>query len=231
MVTNEELRNYKGPTFYLSHHAVSNPLSKSTRLRIVFDSKASYLGSSLNDCLAKGPSLLNQLMGVLLRFRQERVAFIGDVRMMYYSIDIPYKDQMTNLFLWRNCDPNEPVNTYAVITVNMGNKSRTAEMAKAQFPEASKIVVENSYMDDISASVPDSLQAHARMREIDDMLNTKGFFIKEWFSNTLCPEENPHLQNTMQTVDSKQMGDMTAISQVLSGDTDDRETEGILGLR
>ena len=243
MVTNEELRNYKGPTFYLSHHAVSNPLSKSTRLRIVFDSKASYLGSSLNDCLAKGPSLLNQLVGVLLRFRQERVAFIGDVRKMYYSIDIPHKDQMMHLFLWRNCDPNEPVSTYAVTTVNMGDKPsatiaqvalrRTAEMAKAQFPEASKIIVENSYMDDISASVPDSLQARARMREIDDMLNTKGFFIKEWFSNTLCPEENPdpQLQNTLQTVDSKQMGDMTPISQVLSGDTDDRETEGILGLR
>ena len=240
-VTNEELRNYEGPTFYLSHHAVSNPLSKSTRLRIVFDSKASYLGFSLNDCLAKGPSLLNQLVGVLLRFRQERVAFIGDVRKMFYSIDIPCKDQMMHLFLWRNCDPNEPVSTYAVTTVNMGDRPsatiaqvalrKTAEMAKAQFPEASKIVVENSYMDDISASVPDSLQARARMREIDEMLNSKGFFIKEWFSNTPDEKPVPHLQDTMEPVHSKQMADMTSISQFLSGDTEHRETEGILGLR
>ena len=86
-------------------------------------------------------------------------------------------------------------------------------------------------MDEISASVLDSLQAHARMREIDVMLNSKGFFIKEWFSNTPNKKTVPHLQDTMETVHIKQMADMTSISQFLSGDTEHRETEGILGLR
>ena len=98
-VTQEELEAYDGPTFYLAHHAVLKPESKSTPCRIVFDSKAQYMGLSLNDCLAKGPSLLNALLGVLLRFRKDKFAFIGDIKKMYHSIDIPVKDQMMHLFL------------------------------------------------------------------------------------------------------------------------------------
>ena len=78
-VTEEELSRYKGTKFYIAHHAVLKPESKSTPCRIVFNSSAKYAGLSLNDCLAKGPSLLNMLLGVLLRFRQGKIGFIGDI--------------------------------------------------------------------------------------------------------------------------------------------------------
>ena len=54
ILESQELKSYKDPVFYLSHHAVLNPNSKSTPCRIVFNSSAKFKGCSLNDCLAKG---------------------------------------------------------------------------------------------------------------------------------------------------------------------------------
>ena len=64
-VSDNELRNYTGPKFYISHHDVLSPQSVSTPMRVVFNSSARIKGGlSLNDCLAKGPCLLNQLLGI-----------------------------------------------------------------------------------------------------------------------------------------------------------------------
>ena len=59
----QEIREYTGPIYYIAHHAVWKPESKSTPCRIVFNSSANYSGHVLNDYLAKGPDMLNNLLG------------------------------------------------------------------------------------------------------------------------------------------------------------------------
>ena len=98
-VSEAELANYQGAKYYIAHHAVLKPESRTTPCRIVFNSSAQFHGLSLNDYLAKGPSLLNQLLGILLIFRERRVAFIGDISKMFHAIAIPFEDQMVHLFL------------------------------------------------------------------------------------------------------------------------------------
>jgi len=162
-VSDKELQEYTGTKFYISHHDVMNPRSVSTPMRVVFNSSARTKGGmSLNDCLAKGPCLLNELLGILMRFRQERFAFIGDVSKMFHSIEIPVHDQMTHLFFWRDMQLNKNPETFAMTALNMGDKPAsaiaqtalrmTAEEAAENFPEASKMIKKNSYMDDIPAS-------------------------------------------------------------------------------
>ena len=190
-VSQHELKNYSGPKFYIAHHDVLSPYSISTPMRVVFNSSAHIKGGlSLNDCLAKGPCLLNQLLGILLRFRQDHFGFIGDIKKMFHSIDIPMKDQMTHLFLWRNLDTNDRPRTYAMTTVNMGDRPAssiaqtalrmTAEVAKDEYPEASNLIINNSYMDDIPGSTSSQEVAMELMEDTEKILNAKGFHIKNW---------------------------------------------------
>ncbi|XP_068757373.1 uncharacterized protein [Montipora capricornis] len=93
-----ELKNYKGPIHYISHHEVLKPDSKSTPVRIVFNSSARYMGHMLNDYWTKGPHLLNDLLGVLIRFRKNNIAMIGDIKKMYHTVKIKTIEQHTHSF-------------------------------------------------------------------------------------------------------------------------------------
>ena len=85
-LTQTEVDNYRGPIHYISHHDVLKPDSKSTPVKIVFNSSASYIGQVLNEYWAKGPDLLNNLLGILVRFRENEIGFIGDMKKMYHTV-------------------------------------------------------------------------------------------------------------------------------------------------
>jgi len=58
---------------YISHHEVLKPNWKSTLVRTVFSSSAKYMGHVLiNEYWAKGPDLLNNVVGVLNKYGLER---------------------------------------------------------------------------------------------------------------------------------------------------------------
>ena len=161
-LTEDEINEYNGPVFYILHHEVIKPESRSTPCRIVFNNSANFRGHVLNEYYAKAPDMLNNLLGVLLRFREETVAIIGDIAKMFHSIDIPILDQMTHRFLWRNMYEQREPDMFAMTAVNMADcpsgtiammaLRKTAEMCRDKFPHASETILKNSYMDDIPES-------------------------------------------------------------------------------
>jgi len=84
--------------WYLPHHPVFH-LKKPGKLRVVFDCAARFCGTSLNDQLSKGLDFLNSLIGVLTRFRIEKITVIGDVEQMFQVLVHP-KDRNYLWFLW-----------------------------------------------------------------------------------------------------------------------------------
>jgi len=68
------------PVHYLPHHGIYRPDKKSTPLRIVFDPACQYQGVSSNSFLHKGPGFIGNLLDVLLHFREEPIAFVGDIQ-------------------------------------------------------------------------------------------------------------------------------------------------------
>lgn len=75
---------------YIPHLPVWKADSATTPLRIVFDASAG--STSLNDCLISGPSLNNELVGVMLRFRLNKYACIGDISKAYLRIGLHPED-------------------------------------------------------------------------------------------------------------------------------------------
>ena len=88
-MSGEDLEAHAKPVYYLPHHGIYRLDKKSTPLRIVFDPACQYQGISSNSFLHKGPCLIGNLLDVLLRFREEPVAFAGDISKMYLQIELP----------------------------------------------------------------------------------------------------------------------------------------------
>ena len=228
-VSNKELMEYNGPKYYIAHHAVFKPSSKSTPCRIVFNSSLQHLGHSLNEYLAKGPSLLNNLLGILLRFREGRFAYIGDISKMFHSIDIGLRDQMTHLYLWRNCNLESEPKTYAMTAVNMGDRPsatiaqvalrKTATASAETRPTAAKIIQDNSYMDDILNSVNCTHEMQRQTNDIDSILASRGFKIKEW----ICSNTNRVPRSDKQAIDQETV-------KILMKTNDPEDAESVLGV-
>lgn len=65
---------------YLPHHAVTKQDSPTTKLRVVFDaSSATSSGISLNDILRVGLTVQQDLLDILLRFRQHDYVLTVDI--------------------------------------------------------------------------------------------------------------------------------------------------------
>ena len=141
----------------------------------------------------KGPGLLNDLFGVLLRFREGQAAVLGDISKMYHRILIPEVDQQVHRLLWRNLDTEREPDTNVKTVLTFMDKpapamaltalKKTAEESGDVHPEAADVLKNNTYMDDICESRKTTDEARKITHEIDEVLATGGFSIQEWISN------------------------------------------------
>ena len=117
-----------GKVFYIPHFPVYHP-DKPDKVRVVNDCKATYQGISVNNMCLQGPDLLNNLMYVLLRFRQHEYAWAADVSAMYFQVKIPVDQRDILRFLWY--DQNGDVIDYRMTGHVMGGLWCSASSAFA----------------------------------------------------------------------------------------------------
>ena len=80
----EDLQLENGKIWYIPHHGVYHKRKKI--LRVVFDCRPPYKGTSLYKVLLQGPDLTNSLIGVLPRFYQEPIAIMADIEGMFHQV-------------------------------------------------------------------------------------------------------------------------------------------------
>lgn len=183
-----------GPrTWYLPHFAVTN-CNKPDKVRIVFDAAAEHEGTSLNKNLVQGPDYTNSLVGVLLRFREEMVALVGDIESMFHQVKVRPEDQDSLRFLWWSGSLDETPQEY-VMTVHIfgaadspcsANASllRTAEDNQRDFePVTIDTLRHNFYVDDVLKSMPTTESAVRLMQQLIELCAKGGFNLTKFMSN------------------------------------------------
>ena len=103
---------------YIPHHCTS----ESVKFRVVFDCSARTEGKCLNDQLLHGPDLMNNLVGVLLRFRQYPFVVVGDIKGMFSRVlvcPVTLLLQLCSYFIYL-CSPSvSRVNQYKSSSANI----------------------------------------------------------------------------------------------------------------
>ncbi|XP_075539206.1 uncharacterized protein LOC142573874 [Dermacentor variabilis] len=169
--------------WYLPIFGVHHP-QKPDQIRVVFDSSAQYEGVSLNNVLLTGPDLTNNLVGILIRFRQEPFAVTADVQQMFYSFMVREDHQNYLRFLWfKGNDISREIVECRMKVHVFGNSPspavatyglrRTAQQAAPRFGEdARKFVERDFYVDDALKSLPSEEDAISLLQRAQKMLAT-----------------------------------------------------------
>ena len=103
---NERNDNVNNKVNFIPHRAMTN-INKPGKICIVFDAGATCQNTSPNENLLKGPDLLNNLVGVLLRFLQGKFCVMADIEKMFHQVMVGLRDRDSLRFIWRsNKDKN-----------------------------------------------------------------------------------------------------------------------------
>ncbi|XP_065355015.1 uncharacterized protein LOC135949392 [Calliphora vicina] len=183
----------KHSSFFLPHHAVIKPESKTTKVRVVFNaSKKTGSGFSLNDCLYQGPTLQKDLIQIMLRWRNYKYVFTGDIQKMYRQILIHEDDRSYQRILFRN-KTDGYVNSFKLNTVTFGVNSapflaiRTllelSKDCKSLYPMASAILENEVYVDDILSGGHTLEEVKLKQSELTKALESAKFPLKKMTAN------------------------------------------------
>ena len=180
--------------WYLPHQPVVHPM-KPGKVRVVFDAAARFGKVSLNDQLLKGPDLANSLVGVLIRFRQHKVAISADIEAMFCQVRVAPEDRDAFRFLWwPNGDLQQQPKHYRMTCHVFGAISspfianyavkQTVKDAGDSISEATRTTItEQFYVDDLLASGSDADTVIKLRQEITTTLANRGFRLTKFVSN------------------------------------------------
>ncbi|XP_054745898.1 uncharacterized protein LOC129250288 [Anastrepha obliqua] len=185
--------DFDNPHYYVPHHYVLKPTSTTTKLRVVFDASCkSTTQRSLNDILAEGPTLQNDLYILLLRFRLYRYTLTADIVKMYRQILVDKNDRKFQYILWRST-PHDEIRTYQLNTVTYGTASAPylavqslnyiADAYESEYALGSSTIKTSFYVDDLLCGA-DTLAELSRIKyEVTEILRRGCFPLAKWHSN------------------------------------------------
>ena len=182
-----------GKQWYIPHHGVRN--ENKGKLRVVFDCASKFQGRCLNDELLQGPDLTNSLIGVLIRFSKEDVAFTADIEAMYHQVKVPENQQrFLRLFWWPDGDIDKEPTVYEVGVhlfgavssagcANFALKQAARDGMEKFGPKAASTVMRDFYVDDCCKSVDDPATGKDLIVATQGLCQAGGFNLTKVVSN------------------------------------------------
>ena len=182
------------PVHYIPHHHVSKE-SKTTPIRIVYDCSCRLSANhpSLNDCLEIGPSLVNDLCSILLRFRVHKFGLSTDIEKAFLHVKLNASDQDFTRFLWLSNpqNPESDLDTYRFKVVLFGSASSPFMLGATlrlhlnkHDSEIAHDMQKNLYVDNVISGSPSEESAVSYFHEARKIMSEANFNLRSWASNS-----------------------------------------------
>ena len=179
---------------YIPHHPVKKE-SSTTPNRIVYDCscRQSVNQPRLNDCLMVGPTFLNDMCSILLRFRTHKHGLSTDIEKAFLHVTLHEADRDFSRFLWLSnpTDPESNLIVYHFRVVLFGSVSSPFMLNAAlhchlqKYPSPVATGIEhNLYVDSIISrcnTEQDTVDFYHKSRST---LSQAKFNLRSWGSNS-----------------------------------------------
>lgn len=180
---------------YLPHHCILRQDKVTSKVRIVYDTSARTNGPSLNDCLYRGPKFDQSIFDILLRFRLNHVALIGDIEKAFLMVSVSERDRDSLRFLWTSnpFSPSTEFITLRFARIVFGVTSSpllnaTINHHIQSYVEADPVFVEqflsSIYVDDVVFGSTDTDAAYNLYLKSRLRLAVAGFKLRKFATNS-----------------------------------------------
>lgn len=184
---------------YLPHHAVIKESSMTTKIRPVFDASAKDRnGICLNTCLEKGPNTVELIPPLVMKFRQNRIGVISDIKKAFLQIGLSTADRDYLKFLWWKDFESKCVTTYRHCRVVFGVKSSPfllgatilhhLDSIHPEMEDTANRLRTSFYVDNCVTSVSSIEELNRFVRESSTIMMSGQFELRDWCSNVTINE-------------------------------------------
>jgi hypothetical protein len=140
-----------------------------------------------------GPDLLNSLVGVLQKFRQNPIAVTADVKVFFHQIFVDENDSAVFRLFWFDDESMKTLAEHEMIVHTFGAKQSPCvstftlrhhgkKMSGQISEEVLRAILENFYVDDFLDSYNTIAEARKVRIEITEVLASGGFPLTKWKS-------------------------------------------------
>ena len=171
-------------------------VTSQVKKRIVYDGKAKFKGTCVNDTIMSGPDLLNPLLHVLTRFRLGKYALMSDVTKCFFQIQLPAAQRDLFRLLWFE---NNDVERGKLVSYRfrvhpwriksspyiacLAFKKLVEENPTCASDMTLQNILQNMYMDDLIFSVDSLESAQTITNEAVSLFKSRGFKLVKWSAN------------------------------------------------
>ena len=185
------------------------------------------MGISLNSQLLQGPNLANNLLGVLIRFRKNKIAIVGDIESMFYQVKVPVTDRdCLRFYWWKNGDiETTPIEYRMTVHLFVATSSPSCcnfalqHIAKENIDEFDTAVIDtvtrNIYVDHCLTSADTEEHAISLIQNISNVCKRGGFKMTKWMTNNRIVLESVPEKDRAKNINEIDLSEESTIERAL----------------